>query len=169
MRAVSDASSLIHAARVPELWVALQRAFEEMLIPEAVHAEILKGEDIRSPDVPVILGAISEGWVKVIPGIDVPYLPDNLGAGERGATSLITRAGVDWLLMDDQVASTTARLFGLEVRSLAYVIVYLAGKRLIEGSQAKVLLDDLVNSGYFLSSTDYLAIRELLEKVCRKR
>lgn len=169
MRAVSDASSLIHAAKVPALWTALEKAFEEILVPEAVHAEILAGKEIQSPDVPVILGAISKGWIKITRGINASGLPGNLGAGEKEAICLMIQVRADWLLMDDQVASTTARLLGLPVRSLSFLIVYLVAKRLIKASEGTMLLDDLVDSGYYLGPSDYLWIKKLLKEVSRKK
>jgi predicted nucleic acid-binding protein len=164
MRAISDASSLIHAAKVPALWGLLQEIFDEVLIPAAVHAEILRGEDIRSPDVPVIENAISRGWVRV-EKVDVSDLPDNLGRGEREAISLMIAMKADQLLMDDRVASTTARLLGLPVRSLAYVIINTVALGRIGSQEGLVLLDELVESGYYLASKDYLEIRKLLMDV----
>lgn len=139
------------------------------MIPEAVHAEIVSGLEIQNPDVPVILGAIEKGWVKVVPGIEAPGVPENLGAGEREAISLMTRVRADWLLMDDQVASTTARLLGLPVRSLSYLIVYLVAKGVIKAGEGTVLLDDLVDSGYFLGPNDYLGVKKLLKEASGKK
>jgi predicted nucleic acid-binding protein len=164
MRAVSDASSLIHAAKVPALWELLQETFDEVMIPAAVHAETLKGEEIRSPDVPVIRNAISRGWVRV-EQVESSDLPDNLGRGEREAISLMTNVKADWLLMDDRVASTTARLLGLPVRSLSNVIINTVALGRIGSQEGLVLLDELVESGYYLASKDYLEIRKLLMDV----
>ena len=168
MRAISDASSLIHAAKVPRLWKALQETFEEIRIPQAVHAEILRGKGIQSPDVPVILSAISGGWMKVVPTTVAPSLPENLGAGEREAITLMMRTEADWLLMDDQVASTTARLLGVPVRSLTYLIVHLVATGLIGAGEGDRLLDDLVDSGYYLGSKDYIKITKLLKEASRR-
>ncbi len=169
MKAVSDASSLILAAKVPCLWAALGGIFEQILIPEAVHAEIVAGEEIQSPDVPVILAAIEKGWVKVVHGIEASGIPRNLGAGEREAISLMTRVRADWLLMDDQIASTTARLLGLPVRPLSYVILYLVAKDVIKAGEGTVLLDDLVDSGYFLGPSDYLGVKKLLKETSGRK
>jgi predicted nucleic acid-binding protein len=106
--------------------------------------------------------------VKVVTGIDATALPGNLGAGEREAISLMARAEADWLLMDDQVASTTARLLGLRVRSLAYLVVYLVARGVLGDDEGSALLDDLVDSGYYLGSRDYLTIKKLLNKASKK-
>ena len=161
MRAVSDASSLIHAAKVPALWKLLGETFDEVLIPPAVHAEILRGEETRSPDVPVIRNAIESGWVHV-EEVETSGLPDNLGRGEREAISLMTSVKADWLLMDDRVASTTARLMGLPVRSLTYVVIHVVAGGKTGRGEGLELLDELVESGYYLGSKEYLEIRKLL-------
>jgi len=163
MRAVSDASSLIHAARVPALWKLLEETFDEVLIPAAVHAEILRGGEIRSPDIPVIENAISRGWVRV-GRADVSDLPDNLGLGEREAITMMTVVKFGWLLMDDRVASTTARLLGLPVRSLAYLIIHAVSVKKIGSEEGLGLLDELVESGYYLGSRDYIKIRNMVIK-----
>jgi len=164
LKAVADASSLIHSARVPRFWSLLRKTFEEIFVPTAVYEEILKGREIQSPEVPVIERAVADGWIKVL---DVgaqpkPSLPENLGRGEREAIALMEQLRVDWLLIDDRVASVTARFRGLPVRSIAYLLIYWKGKGLISQVQATRLLDDLVKAGYYLSSRDYVNIKELV-------
>jgi len=162
MKAVADASSLIHPAKVPRFWTLFQNTFQEISIPEAVYKEILKGRGIQSPDVPIIEKAVSHGWVKVVKVTSLPKLPENLGSGEREAIALMEQLRADWLLMDDLVASTTARLRGLPVRPIAYLLIYWRRKNIISQDEATKLLDDLVKSGYYLSSRDYLSIKELI-------
>lgn len=162
MKAVADTSSLIHPAKVPEFWALLKETFEEIDIPEAVYIEILRGREIQSPDVPVVEGAISDGWIRVVKVKAIPRLPENLGKGEREAIALMEQLKADWLLIDDQVASITARLRGLRVRSITYLLTYWKRKGKISQAQATKLLDDLVKSGYYLSSKDYVNIKELI-------
>jgi len=160
MKAVADASSLIHPAKVPRFWSLLRNTFQEIMIPEAVYREILAGRSIQSSDVPVIEEAISERWVKVVRVVSLPRLPQNLGRGEREAIALMEQSRVDWLLMDDLVASTTARLRGLPVRPIAYLPIYWRRREIVSRAEAARLIDELVKSGYYLSSRDYLSIME---------
>lgn len=164
MRAVADASSLIHTAKVPRFWALLRKTFEEILVPGAVYREILKGREINSPEVSVIEKAVFEGWVKIVEvaSIPPPTLPENLGRGEKEAIALVEQLNTEWLLMDDRVASRTARLRGLPARSVAYLLIYWRLKKKLRHDEATLLLDDLVKSGYYLSSKDYLAIKELI-------
>jgi len=110
LKAVANASSLIHPAKVPRFWSLLRETFEKIYIPEAVYTEILKGREIQSPEVPVIEGGISDGWIKVTTVKFEPRLPGNLGRGEKEAIALMEQLKADWLLLDDKVALTTARL-----------------------------------------------------------
>lgn len=162
MKVVANASSLIHSAKVPKFWVLLKETFKEVYIPQAVYHEILKGREIQSPDIPLVERAISDGWIKIVEVQAVPKLPNNLGQGEKEAIALTEQLKINWVLIDDRVASTTARLRGLEVRSIAYLLIYLKRKGKINQTQAINLLDDLIKSGYYLSSRDYVNIKEIL-------
>jgi predicted nucleic acid-binding protein len=68
LKAIADTSSLIHPAKVRRFWRLMRNTFEEILVPNAVYQEILKGKEIGSPDVPVIEEAVREGWIRVMPG-----------------------------------------------------------------------------------------------------
>lgn len=160
MKAVADASSLIHPAKVPRFWSLMRQTFDRLLIPEAVYQEILKGREIGSPDVPVVEEAIVKGWIKVKKVKTRIRLPGNLGRGESEAISLMTESGAGWLLMDDRVASTTARLVGMKVRSTVYLLIFWKRKGLIDQNEAIELLDSLVEVGYHLSSRDCISIKK---------
>jgi len=166
LKAVADASSLIHPAKVPRFWKLMKETFEEILIPEAVWKEILKGKEIMSPDVPVIEEAIKAGWIKVRKLKSKARLAEGLGEGEKEAIALMKEHGrkVDWLLIDDKIASTRARLMGLSVRSAMYLLIYWERKGMTKESQSLQMLDDMVKADYYLSSEDYVAVKELITR-----
>jgi len=143
----------------------MNEKFEEIHIPEAVYKEILKGREIRSPDMPVIERAIEEGWIKVRKVEQKERLPENLGGGEKEAITLMQKERLEWLLMDDKVASTTAKLLGLTVRPVVYLLVYWTVKGITNAPQALEMLDNLVKVGYRLSSEDYITIKDLIIEV----
>lgn len=140
----------------------MKETFTEIVIPTAVHEEILKGREIGSTDVPVIESSIKEGWMRVARAPAITGLPDNLGRGEKEAIALMRKERADWLLMDDLVASRTAKLMWIEVRPVVYLLVYWTRKGLTRKDEAVELLDELVNAGYRLSARDYLAIKEMV-------
>jgi len=146
----------------------MKDTFEQIIIPQALFDEILKGKQLDSPDVPEIEKAIDDGWIKVVKSkkhIRNLALPDNLGAGEKESILLaIQEAGrkIDWLLMDDEIAAKTARSMGLPVRSTSYLPIYWAKRREVKPARALEMLDDLIRTGYRLSAKDYVAIKDMI-------
>ena len=63
---------------------------------------------------------------------------------EKEAIVLMRKEKADWLLMDDQIASVTARSMGLVVRPVVYLLIYWSKKKMMKVSRAQNLLDDLV-------------------------
>lgn len=149
---MADTSSIIHPAKVPLFWNRISDIFEEILIPEAVHEEILKGKEFGSPDIPVIERAITDGWIKISKTRSKLELPEVLGVGERQAITLATHQRESWLLMDDELTSRTAQSMGLSVRVVSYLPIYWARKGVMKSSEALEMLDDLTREGYRLSS-----------------
>ena len=164
MKAVADSSALIHPAKVPEFRILLKETFEEIRIPGAVYDEISKGKNFGSNDVPVIENAILSGWIKVVKTKAKTNLPINLGNGEREAISLALkeRHKINWLLMDDEVATKNARFLGLQVRAISYLPIFWAANRMTKPQKAFEMLDDLVKSGYRLRTSDYVAIKQII-------
>jgi predicted nucleic acid-binding protein len=160
LRAVADTSSLIHPAKVPNFWSLMKQTFSEIIIPEAVYREILKGREIGSPDVPVVEEEIAKGWIKVKKVKAQLSLPENLGSGEKEAISLMQESEADWLLIDDRVASTTARLRGMKTRSTVYLLIFWKRREMLGEAEALRLLDSLVGTGYHLNSRDYIFIKK---------
>jgi len=148
---------------VPAFWRLLKATFTEVVIPTAVSEEILRGKEIGSPDVPVIEGSIREGWIRVSGAPPIAGIPENLGRGEEEAIALMRQEQADWLLMDDLVASRAARLLGMEVRPVVYLLIYWTRKAGTGKDSAIELLDELVNTGYRLSVRDYLAIKDMIQ------
>ena len=66
MKAVADTSSLIHPAKVPAFWEMMVKTFDQLVIPQAVYEEVMRGKQSGSEDVPIIARAIEEGWIKVV-------------------------------------------------------------------------------------------------------
>lgn len=147
----------------------MKETFEEILIPGAVYNEILRGREFASPEFPVIEEAVKDGWVKIVQ-LKRAKLGDsqvvNLGVGEKEAIALVLRqqrsSEKNWLIMDDELASKTARSFGLNVRAVSYLPIYWTKEGIVKSAEAVELLDNLVKEGYRLSPRDYVAIKELI-------
>jgi predicted nucleic acid-binding protein len=170
LKAVADTSSLVHPAKVSSFWALMKDTFQELLISEAVFQEILSRKDKSRHDVPIIISAIDEGWIKVRKGIRiVEPLPSYLGKGEKETINLMLKERLDWLLMDDKLARNVARSVGLNPRYSVYLLPFWIRKDIISKSKAHEMLDQLIKTGYNLKSTHYLAVRELIEGASRPR
>ncbi len=165
MKAVADTSSLIHPAKVPVFWSLMKDTFEEILIPEAIFQKILRGKSkSRGHDVPLMTG-IDESWIKVRKGVRaVEPLPNYLGEGEKQAINLMLRDRSDWLVMDDKLAINVARMMGLNARYSIYLLLFWVKRSMLSKSKAIEMLDQLVQTGYYLRSADYLAVRGLIQE-----
>jgi predicted nucleic acid-binding protein len=163
LKAVADTSSLVHPAKVSPFWALMRATFEEILIAEAVFEEILAGKDRYRDDVSIILSAVDEGWIKVRKGVRIiEPLPSYLGEGEKETINLMLKERLDWLLMDDQLTRNVARSVGLNPRYSVYLLPFWIRSKTITKSKALDLLDQLIESGYYLKSTHYLAVRKLI-------
>jgi len=163
LRAVADTTALVHPAKVPAFWNLMEATFEELLIPNAVYQEILKGKEKLRRDVPVILAAIEEGWIRVRRSVGtIEPLQGFLGEGEKEAINLMIKERADWLLIDDKLALNIARTLGLNARYSVYLLPFWVRGKTLARSKALEILDQLVETGYYLRPTDYMAVRKLI-------
>lgn len=163
MKAVADTSALVHPAKVPAFWKLMKATFEELLIPEAVHQEILRGREKSRSDVPIIITAIEEGWIKVRKDVKIlEPLQNYLGEGEKEAINLMLKERLDWLLIDDKLALNIALAMGLNARYSVYLLPFWIRRGMLGSSKALELLDQLVETGYYLRPTDYMSVRKLI-------
>ncbi|MBI4903733.1 MAG: hypothetical protein HY820_08865 [Acidobacteria bacterium] len=101
MKVVSNASPLITLARAGQL-DSLRELFEVILIPQAVHTEVV----MNGTGMPGAEAVAKAHWIQVTPlrnpnPIDNhPTLP-KLGAGERSAVALALEIDADLILMDE--------------------------------------------------------------------
>ena len=150
----------------------MKLTFEKILIPEAVLAEILRGKEFGSSDIPEIERAMDANWIRltrVERGRRKNFMSrsNNLGEGESEAIALMLqikskKERADWLLMDDEVPAKTARSLGLTVRPVSYLPIYWAQKGYLSSLEAVNFLDDLVRTGYRLSPRDYITIKDII-------
>ena len=114
MPVVSNTSPLFNLAAIGKLSL-LRHAFAEILIPEAVLAEL---EPVREyPGVQAIHDAIAQGWIVVRVPQDVSKirsLEQDLGRGEAAAIALALELKLRRILIDEREGSRTAEQSGLE-------------------------------------------------------
>jgi uncharacterized protein len=128
----------------------LRHIFEEVIIPEAVHNEIVEG------------GAFSAGlsdyltikWIKVLPissPVD-PLLTTSLDAGEAAVIKLAIELKADFTLIDERKARKIARsIYGQKVIGSARILVEAKKLGLIDN--VSVILQRMRDGGYWLGDS----------------
>ncbi len=148
MIVVADASPLIALGRIGRLEL-LHTIFEELLVPEAVWAELVNaGAD--KPGAKEVAGA---AWIKRQTVQDlgmVALLRHDFGAGESEAIILAREVGADFLLMDERLGRAAARNLGIPVVGLVGVLIEARERGLL--ADAEDVVDQLHrHAGFWLS------------------
>ncbi|MBD3405512.1 MAG: hypothetical protein GF411_05175 [Candidatus Lokiarchaeota archaeon] len=129
-RAVSNASPLIHLARVVRLHL-LRNLYQEILIPDKVFRETCVIQ--KSPDSVIIQVPIGEGWRLVRPmknsTIDILSASAGIDPGEAAAI-LLTKEKRLLLLIDDKMGRTAAKIFGIPCLSAIGIHIQVLTRRI---------------------------------------
>lgn len=141
---ISNATPLIHLAKINQLNL-LKDLFNKIIIPEAVEKEVLI-EDKEGYS--VIKDAINNKWIKIKDPKN--NLELGRGNGENSAISLAKEEN-DQLLIDDNTAIKIANSFGVKCLRTTAIILLTYKKKLIDNFQAKKLIYELIESGYYVS------------------
>lgn len=120
MNVVSDASVLIHLARIGELNL-LHQLDGNLLIPKVIWREVV----IEGAGQPGAEEVRTASWIETHDVANehlVRALRQDLDAGEAEAIALALEVGADLLLMDDRLGRETARYLGLRYVGLIGVL-----------------------------------------------
>jgi len=105
----------------------LDRLYDEILIPSAVHHEVVvRGLELGQPDAYIVQLAVSRREISIIQLSEdslierIRSLP--LGLGEKSTIQLGINEAADWLILDDLLAREEAHHFGLRVKGSIGVI-----------------------------------------------
>jgi len=143
---IADAGPLIALSRVISLSL-LADCFGAVWLTETVLAECTARPD--RPEGMVILAAVKAGWLRVRP--DSPSTQNwNLDPGEASAIAAALHMQAR-ILIDDRAGRRVAH--GLGLRVIGALGVLLRAKQLGRLPNVRPLTEQLVTSGYFLSST----------------
>ena len=111
MRVVVNATPLIALSLVDRLDL-LHRLFEEVIVPSAVHEEII-AKDTSQPGV---LALRSATWIKVVSlkaSLTIEPLLLGLDIGELQVLLLAREVDPDWVLIDERLGRRVAKAMGL--------------------------------------------------------
>jgi uncharacterized protein len=118
---VSDASPLIGLAVVQQIDL-LRHLYGEVLIPDAVHREVV----ILAADAPGASEVSASSWIRVRRVEDralVEALAAQLGSGEAEAIALAVEVAADIVLIDERRARAVATRLGRRVVGVLGVLV----------------------------------------------
>lgn len=134
---VSNSSPLIALLAIDKLDI-LERLFETILIPQAVHNEVFgfpAGRTISCPDfiIPALLPSDTASR----------FLAMSLHQGESEAIALAIDRGADGIILDDKQARETAARLGLRVIGTLGILMLAKEKGYID--EVRILMDQLMN------------------------
>lgn len=157
---IADAGPLIALARLNALGL-LHELFGHVCITRMIHNEVLP-EGAAYPEVDALTQALSAGWIEIIEHAMPISQPLNPGvdAGEASAIDAanhLNQQGLRVLLvMDDRAGRLEAKRHGLVMIGTAGVIGLAKTRGLVPA--ARPLLEQLVRSGYFISTAVLSAV-----------
>lgn len=147
---VSNTSPIINLAIIDKLRL-LRNLFENILIPEAVYKEVVKGEWMAGSD-----EVEKAKWIKtqkIQNKIMLKSLLQDLHDGEAEAIVLATEKKADFILLDESTARLKAKSLGLMVIGILGILIESKKRKLIP--EIKPLLNQLKSSGFWLSESVY--------------
>ena len=154
---ISNATPLICLSKINKLWF-LKKCFDIIIIPNAVKEEVLV-EDKGGYS--VIKDAIEEGWIKVAePRNRIDY---GLGKGENAAINL-AHEKKDKVIIDDSVAIKVAKSLNIEVIRTTSTLFIAVQKNIIDKKEALILLNNLIEIGYYISPKYYSILFDKLRE-----
>ncbi|MDQ3702751.1 MAG: DUF3368 domain-containing protein [Chloroflexota bacterium] len=143
MTAVADAGPLIALARAG-VFDLLREVWQELVIPEAVHEEVVR----EGADRPGVREVVRSGWIRVSAVADrtqLVRLPTSLHSGEREAI-VLSRELELLLLVDDSAARAEARRREIPTSGSLGTLVAAKGIGVI--GSVRPVLDRLIAAGF---------------------
>jgi len=151
MQSVSDATPLIHLAKIGKLDY-LSKLFTKIHIPKEIHTEVvLKGKELGKSEVFQIEDLINKRFILVHDISSELNLP-HLHAGEADAIALCQELKIRSILVDDKEGYDTALMMGLKPLRTTALLLMLRNRKHISFSEFRHSLLKLSKSGFFLSA-----------------
>jgi hypothetical protein len=145
-RIVSNTGPIIALAAIGKLEI-IHEIFEEVIVPEQVHHEIIQG----GKDFSGLAFYRGASWIKVeaLKTPIEPLLETLVDKGEASVIHLVRERGADFVLIDERKARKIARkIYGLNVVGSARILVEAKRQNLIPSvSEA---LSGMRNAGYWI-------------------
>jgi len=174
LAASSDAGPLIWLAKCDILHL-LEKLYPEILIPEAVHEEVVeRGLEKGYEDAKIIKKALEEEWIRVyktstqftdkVETVE-KRLDIELGSGEREAIALALEKKISTFLTNDEDAYHIGKVLGLEPRGVLYLLLNGVKEGHHNKEKAKESLREMLEEGFWLSPTIIHKFHEELARI----
>lgn len=166
---VFDATPLIYLAKVEHLRLASTLA-GNCYIPEQIHSEVVSTDlEEGYPDARRIEQCIDDGYFEVI------SLPESTLATRLQEHPKLSAADIAVLacadsrdtvaVMDERLGRTVAAVEGIETRGTAYLVLRAVKSGTLTVSEARNIIDSLVEEGWYCSPAMYTKIVQKLESL----
>ncbi len=154
---ICNSTPIIFLAKINQL-VLLKNLFREVTIPESVKNEVLIE---NKPDYLIIKNALESGWIKISkPKKEVDY---GIGKGENSAINLaLENKGT--IILDDSSAVKVAKAFNIKYIRTTTLIFLALQKGIIKRQEAIILINLLIENGYYIKPSIYADILNNLNK-----
>ena len=155
MIVIKDAMVVIHLAKLSLLEKSCNY-FENVLIPEEVHREILKGKEKEFPEIQVIEELIKNKIIAVKKVKDAGLIRKanqlNIEKGEGEAVALYWQENGDLLATDDDNVRKKRLLLNLNIIGTPAIAAKLYKESIISKEKAKQSISELKKIGWFSST-----------------
>jgi len=166
---VFDATPLIYLATVERLSLVVDHVSRPM-VPEPVHEEVVvDGIEAGHADARRIERAIETGQLRVVPVTDTETF-ERIAQNDRLTTAdavvLAVAAAEDaTAVMDEQYGRDVADAEGIETRGTAFLVLRLLRDDVIEAAEARTILDDMVDAGWYCAPNLYAKLLAKIEEL----
>jgi len=169
---VADSSVLIHLSRIG-MFHLLRSLYEKLIIPRAVHREVVE-EGRGRPGSSEVEDATKSGWINVKGVCDeeaVRTLMETHGLhlGDAEVVRLALEIRAKLVLVDELRIRKVLGNRGVKVRGCMGILVEAAERCLISPNEAECAIEKLVRTGYRVCSKLIRKVRSLLRELARRK
>jgi predicted nucleic acid-binding protein len=160
---VLDATPLIYLAKADALGVL--DGFETVTTQAVYDEVVVRGKEAEAPDArrierydpEVTESPRNETYSRLSD-------TDRLSDADAGVLALADKKGAT-AVMDEKRGRTVAEVEGIDVRGTAYLLLNSVKEDATETDEAKEILDDMVDSGWYCSTSFYSDILDKLDEM----
>ncbi len=152
-RLVSNTGPIIALMLIGKLEI-LRELFDEVIVPEEVHREVLQGKSASFFNLMHVTLYERMDWIRIqtLSNPLEPSLKSLLDAGEASVVQTAREMGTDYVLIDERKARKIARsVYGLNVIGTARLLVEAKKNGLIDS--VGDMIDKLRDGGYWIGDS----------------